>query len=70
MAGGGAAIVLRDAELNPARLASEVGRLIGDPARRATMAAASLALARPDAARAIAAAVLAVSPPQPGVADP
>jgi len=63
MADHGAAVVLRDAELSGPRLASEVGRLIGDPARLAAMGRASLALARPDAARAIAAEVLAVAHP-------
>jgi UDP-N-acetylglucosamine--N-acetylmuramyl-(pentapeptide) pyrophosphoryl-undecaprenol N-acetylglucosamine transferase len=58
---GGAALMLPDAELNGPRLASEVGRLIGDPARRAAMSNAALALARPQAASAIAAEVMAVS---------
>jgi UDP-N-acetylglucosamine--N-acetylmuramyl-(pentapeptide) pyrophosphoryl-undecaprenol N-acetylglucosamine transferase len=61
MADAGAAVVVPDAELSGARLASEVGRLIGDPARLAAMARASLGLARPDAAKQIAAAVLAVA---------
>ncbi|MGD0198705.1 MAG: UDP-N-acetylglucosamine--N-acetylmuramyl-(pentapeptide) pyrophosphoryl-undecaprenol N-acetylglucosamine transferase [Solirubrobacteraceae bacterium] len=63
MADGGAAVVIPDDELSGPRLASEVGRLIGDPARRAAMRRASRALARPDAARAIAAEVLAVAHP-------
>jgi UDP-N-acetylglucosamine--N-acetylmuramyl-(pentapeptide) pyrophosphoryl-undecaprenol N-acetylglucosamine transferase len=63
MADRGAAVVIPDSELTGPRLASEVGRLIGDPARLAAMSRASLALARPDAARAIAAEVLAVARP-------
>ena len=61
MASRGAAVVIADAALSGPRLANEVGRLIGDPARLAAMSRASLALARPDAARAIAAEVLAVA---------
>jgi UDP-N-acetylglucosamine--N-acetylmuramyl-(pentapeptide) pyrophosphoryl-undecaprenol N-acetylglucosamine transferase len=63
MAEHGAAVVIPDDELSGPRLASEVGRLIGDRARLAAMSRASLALARPDAARAIAAEVLAVARP-------
>jgi UDP-N-acetylglucosamine--N-acetylmuramyl-(pentapeptide) pyrophosphoryl-undecaprenol N-acetylglucosamine transferase len=55
---GGAATVLADAELEPERLAREVGGLLGDAPRLAEMTAASRALARPDAARRIAAEVL------------
>jgi len=58
---GGAAVVIPDAELDPGRLRAEVDRLLGDPVRLAAMAAASLALARPDAARAVAAEVLAAA---------
>jgi UDP-N-acetylglucosamine--N-acetylmuramyl-(pentapeptide) pyrophosphoryl-undecaprenol N-acetylglucosamine transferase len=58
MAEAGAAIVLPDEQLTPARLRSEVDALLADPARLAAMAAASRALARPDAARDVAAAVL------------
>ena len=57
----GAAVTVPDADLTPARLASEVGHLIGDPARLAAMARASAALARPDAAAAVASAILAVA---------
>jgi UDP-N-acetylglucosamine--N-acetylmuramyl-(pentapeptide) pyrophosphoryl-undecaprenol N-acetylglucosamine transferase len=57
----GAAVVVPDAELTPARLAQEVGRLLADPSRLASMARASAALARPDAARTIAAEVLAAA---------
>ena len=55
----GAAIVIPDAELTPARLAQEVGRLLADHGRLAAMARASAALAKPDAARDIAREVLA-----------
>ena len=55
----GAAIVIPDAELTGARLAQEVGRLLADRVRLATMAHASQALARPDAAREIAHELLA-----------
>ncbi len=57
----GAAVVVPDAELSGPRLAAEVGRLLGDPARLAAMARASLELARPDAAATVAAAVLEVA---------
>ncbi len=50
----GAAVVIPDGELTPARLAGEVGRLLADPGRLAAMARASAALARPNAARDIA----------------
>ncbi len=59
MQDAGAAIVLADGELTPARLAAEVGALLGDDPRLATMATASAALARPDAAAVIAAEVVA-----------
>ncbi len=55
----GAAVVLEDSECSGPRLAAEVGRLIGDPARLAAMARASLALARPDAAAAVATIMMA-----------
>jgi UDP-N-acetylglucosamine--N-acetylmuramyl-(pentapeptide) pyrophosphoryl-undecaprenol N-acetylglucosamine transferase len=61
----GAAIVLADAELTPERLRAEVDALVGDHARRAGMEAASAALARPDAARAIAREILAVARGEP-----
>jgi UDP-N-acetylglucosamine--N-acetylmuramyl-(pentapeptide) pyrophosphoryl-undecaprenol N-acetylglucosamine transferase len=51
---GGAAVLVPDAELTPARLRAEVDALLGDPARLAAMGRASAALARPDAAQAIA----------------
>ena len=55
----GAALVIADAELSGPRLAAEVGRLVGDPARLEAMARASLALARPQAAQEVAATILA-----------
>jgi UDP-N-acetylglucosamine--N-acetylmuramyl-(pentapeptide) pyrophosphoryl-undecaprenol N-acetylglucosamine transferase len=54
----GAAVVIPDAELTPARLAQEVGGLLADVSRLRAMARASSALARPDAAREIARVVL------------
>jgi UDP-N-acetylglucosamine--N-acetylmuramyl-(pentapeptide) pyrophosphoryl-undecaprenol N-acetylglucosamine transferase len=57
----GAAVVIADADLTGPRLASEAGRLLGDRSRLAGMARASLAMARPDAARDIAAEVLAAA---------
>jgi UDP-N-acetylglucosamine--N-acetylmuramyl-(pentapeptide) pyrophosphoryl-undecaprenol N-acetylglucosamine transferase len=57
----GAAVVIPDAELTGPRLAQEVGRLLADPGRLAAMGHASSALARPDAAREIAAEVLAAA---------
>ena len=54
----GAAIVIRDSELTGARLGGEVARLLADPSTLKSMAAASAALARPDAARAVALEVL------------
>jgi UDP-N-acetylglucosamine--N-acetylmuramyl-(pentapeptide) pyrophosphoryl-undecaprenol N-acetylglucosamine transferase len=50
----GAAVVIPDAELTPARLAHEVGSLLADPSRLTAMARASAALARPNAASDIA----------------
>ena len=61
MADAGAAVVVRDAELTPERLRSEVDAIALDPARLAAMSAASAALARPDAAGDIAAEVLAAA---------
>lgn len=55
----GAAVVITDSELTPARLASEVGRLLADQPRLREMARASASLARPQAAREIAQEVLA-----------
>jgi UDP-N-acetylglucosamine--N-acetylmuramyl-(pentapeptide) pyrophosphoryl-undecaprenol N-acetylglucosamine transferase len=50
----GAAIVIPDDELTPARLALEVGGLLSDPGRLTQMARASAAVAKPDAAQVIA----------------
>jgi len=61
MADAGAAVVIADAECTGPRLAAEVGRLIGDPARLASMARASLELARPEAASEVATIVLAAA---------
>ena len=58
MADAGAAVVLPDAELTPERLRREVDAIALDPDRLRAMSAASAALARPDAAREIAAEVL------------
>jgi UDP-N-acetylglucosamine--N-acetylmuramyl-(pentapeptide) pyrophosphoryl-undecaprenol N-acetylglucosamine transferase len=60
----GAATVLADSELTPARLATEVGALLGDRARLEAMAAAARAMAKPDAARRIADEVLAAADSQ------
>src|SRR4051795_6376591 len=61
MADAGAATVVRDEELTPERLRREVDALIADPARLGAMAAASRALARPDAAEVVAHEVLAAA---------
>ncbi|HEV7806809.1 MAG TPA: undecaprenyldiphospho-muramoylpentapeptide beta-N-acetylglucosaminyltransferase [Solirubrobacteraceae bacterium] len=61
MAAAGAAVVVPDAELTPARLGQEVVGLLADRQRLAAMAAASAALARPDAAQAVADEVLAAA---------
>lgn len=57
----GAAIIVPDGELDAERLGAEVGTLLDDRTRLAEMAAASAALARPDAARAIADELLAAA---------
>ncbi len=59
MADAGAATVIRDEELDADRLATEIGSILDDGERLAAMAAASTALAMPDAARRIADEVLA-----------
>ncbi|MGZ4269466.1 MAG: undecaprenyldiphospho-muramoylpentapeptide beta-N-acetylglucosaminyltransferase [Solirubrobacteraceae bacterium] len=61
MADAGAAIVVPDAELTAERLRREVDALLADPERLDRMSRASAALARPDAARRIAAEVLAAA---------
>jgi UDP-N-acetylglucosamine--N-acetylmuramyl-(pentapeptide) pyrophosphoryl-undecaprenol N-acetylglucosamine transferase len=57
----GAALVVRDEELDPARLGAAVASLLFDRPRLEEMAAASRGLARPDAARQIADQVLAAA---------
>jgi UDP-N-acetylglucosamine--N-acetylmuramyl-(pentapeptide) pyrophosphoryl-undecaprenol N-acetylglucosamine transferase len=57
----GAAIVIPDAELTGARLATEVGSLLADPSGLAAMGRAAAALAKPDAAREIAQEILAAA---------
>jgi UDP-N-acetylglucosamine--N-acetylmuramyl-(pentapeptide) pyrophosphoryl-undecaprenol N-acetylglucosamine transferase len=57
----GAAVVVGDAELTPARLRSEIEALLGDRARLEAMGRASAAIGRPDAARRIADEVLAAA---------
>jgi UDP-N-acetylglucosamine--N-acetylmuramyl-(pentapeptide) pyrophosphoryl-undecaprenol N-acetylglucosamine transferase len=51
---GGAAVVVADGELGPARLARETATLLADPQRMRVMAAAARRLARPDAAATVA----------------
>jgi UDP-N-acetylglucosamine--N-acetylmuramyl-(pentapeptide) pyrophosphoryl-undecaprenol N-acetylglucosamine transferase len=58
MVDAGAAVVVPDRELDASRLRREVDALLADRERLARMAAASAALARPDAAQAIAREVL------------
>jgi UDP-N-acetylglucosamine--N-acetylmuramyl-(pentapeptide) pyrophosphoryl-undecaprenol N-acetylglucosamine transferase len=61
MADAGAAVVIPDEELTGPRLARQVAALLADQSGLAAMAAASRALARPDAARAVAAQLLEVA---------
>jgi UDP-N-acetylglucosamine--N-acetylmuramyl-(pentapeptide) pyrophosphoryl-undecaprenol N-acetylglucosamine transferase len=65
LADRGAAVIVEDAELTPQRLRAEVDALVADPERRARMSAAARALAKPDAAREIAAEVLAAAASRP-----
>jgi UDP-N-acetylglucosamine--N-acetylmuramyl-(pentapeptide) pyrophosphoryl-undecaprenol N-acetylglucosamine transferase len=58
---GGAAVLIADSELDAERLRLEAEALLADAAHLERMAAASLALARPDAAGRIAAEVLAAA---------
>ena len=58
MSDAGAAVVIPDDELTPARLRAEVGALLADPERLRAMAQASAGLARPHAAQDIAAELL------------
>jgi UDP-N-acetylglucosamine--N-acetylmuramyl-(pentapeptide) pyrophosphoryl-undecaprenol N-acetylglucosamine transferase len=57
----GAAVVIRDEALTPEALRAAVDAIALDGERRAAMAAAARARARPDAARVIAAEVLAAA---------
>lgn len=70
LAEAGAAVVVPDAELDAPRLASELDRLVSDPARLGSMAEAAKALGRPAAAAAVAALVEehARTDPGPGTA--
>jgi len=61
MADAGAALVIADGELSAARLGGEVAGLLADTHRLRSMAAASRGLARPHAARDVAAEVLAAA---------
>ncbi|MEJ7797298.1 MAG: undecaprenyldiphospho-muramoylpentapeptide beta-N-acetylglucosaminyltransferase [Solirubrobacteraceae bacterium] len=61
MVQAGAAVVVPDAQLTAARLGEEVAALLSDRPRLSAMAAASAALARPDAAQAVADEVLAAA---------
>ncbi len=54
LAVAGAAVVVPDAEFDAARLEAQLDRLLQDGPARATMAAAALALGRPEAAAAVA----------------
>ena len=58
MSQAGAAIVIEDGQLSDSRLAGEVAQLLANPTRLTAMAGASRALARPDAARDVAAELL------------
>jgi UDP-N-acetylglucosamine--N-acetylmuramyl-(pentapeptide) pyrophosphoryl-undecaprenol N-acetylglucosamine transferase len=66
----GAATLLLDSQLTPERMRAEVDALVEDDVRRAAMSAASIALARPDAARVIAREVLAAAGETWGAALP
>ena len=61
MADAGAAVIVPDAEVDAPRLAREVNALLDEPGKVESMAAAARGLARPDAARAIAAGVLGLT---------
>jgi UDP-N-acetylglucosamine--N-acetylmuramyl-(pentapeptide) pyrophosphoryl-undecaprenol N-acetylglucosamine transferase len=61
MRDGGAAVILPDEELAPARLRAEVDAILLDPARLAARSEAACRLARPDAAAAVAEEVLAAA---------
>jgi UDP-N-acetylglucosamine--N-acetylmuramyl-(pentapeptide) pyrophosphoryl-undecaprenol N-acetylglucosamine transferase len=53
----GAAVLVRDQDLSGERLAAEIRKLLGDPARLREMGKYAFSLSRPDAARRIAEAV-------------
>jgi UDP-N-acetylglucosamine--N-acetylmuramyl-(pentapeptide) pyrophosphoryl-undecaprenol N-acetylglucosamine transferase len=58
MADGGAAVVVRDAELTPERLSAEIAELLSDEDRLREMSLAARRLAKPDAAEHIAREIL------------
>ncbi len=60
----GAAVLLPDAELTPARLRAEVDALLGDTGRLSAMGRAAAGFARPHAARDVAREVLAAAGPR------
>lgn len=66
MAEAGAAVVVEDSELDPARLRGLAGELLADDERLREMAAAAKGRARPDAAQRIVAEVLAAIREAPG----
>jgi UDP-N-acetylglucosamine--N-acetylmuramyl-(pentapeptide) pyrophosphoryl-undecaprenol N-acetylglucosamine transferase len=57
----GAAAIIRQDELSGARLLAEIQPLLGDRARLEAMGQAALTLGRPNAARAVAEALLALA---------
>ena len=61
LADAGAAVVVADADMDGARLATEVTALLDDPSRRAAMQAAARRLDRPAAAESIAQVILAMT---------
>lgn len=65
MVDAGAAVVIVDDELMPVRLAETVNALLDDPDRLADMRDASASLARPAAARAVAAQITGAARPAP-----
>ncbi|HEX6754011.1 MAG TPA: undecaprenyldiphospho-muramoylpentapeptide beta-N-acetylglucosaminyltransferase [Solirubrobacterales bacterium] len=70
MAGGGAAEIVNDGELDAQTLAARVAALFADETRLAAMSKASADLARPDAARRIADEVLAAAEEPSGAPYP
>jgi UDP-N-acetylglucosamine--N-acetylmuramyl-(pentapeptide) pyrophosphoryl-undecaprenol N-acetylglucosamine transferase len=61
MADAGAAVVIDDAELDPERISRTASELLADPGRLAAMSRAASSIARPDAARRVAAEILDVT---------